>query len=432
MKVAFLVPGSGNMAYCQNCLRDISALKAMRSSEHEVFVVPLYLPTSEALPASGKGGSPVFYGAINCYLSQKIPFYSRMPGFIKSFFDSESALSFAMRFSGATKASSLEDLTMSMLLGEDGRQKGELDRLVLWIEKEKPDIIHISNALLLGVAKQFKEKLGIPLVCTFQDETQWIDGMSKPAAAKIYALITERCTYLDAMVSVSSFYSGVMSKKLSIASENFKTIYPGIDESLYQKSSLPADPPQIVFLSRMSEDSGLGILVDALIEAAGSSSMKGVALTALGGASSEDRRFIGSLRRKLERKGLGKTFNLIWDFEFETRMRTLSSSSLFCVPKISGSAFAYEMLEAFAAGVPALVPDSGAYSEMIGESGAGKVYSPNKPAELASRLEEILGDREGLRSMSEKAIETARAKYSSRQAAEKYLELFAGVLSLKY
>ena len=51
---------------------------------------------------------------------------------------------------GSTSAKGLEEMTVSMLLGEEGQQKEELDHMVNWIAEHcQPDIIHISNALLL-------------------------------------------------------------------------------------------------------------------------------------------------------------------------------------------------------------------------------------------------------------------------------------------
>jgi hypothetical protein len=63
-------------------------------------------------------------------------------------------------------------------LGEQGAQKDELEHMVNWIAEHcKPDVIHISNALLLGLAKRLKEKTGVPVVCSLQDEDVWVDAV---------------------------------------------------------------------------------------------------------------------------------------------------------------------------------------------------------------------------------------------------------------
>jgi len=38
---------------------------------------------------------------------------------------------------------------------------------------EKPELVHLSNALLLGLAETIRKDLGIPVVCSLQDEDVW-------------------------------------------------------------------------------------------------------------------------------------------------------------------------------------------------------------------------------------------------------------------
>jgi len=46
--------------------------------------------------------------------------------------------------------------TLAMLRGEQGPHADEIDRLVQWLaDSEKPDIVHLSNALLIGMARRF-------------------------------------------------------------------------------------------------------------------------------------------------------------------------------------------------------------------------------------------------------------------------------------
>ena len=96
MKVIYLVPGSGNRFYCQNCLRDEALVKEMRLAGLDVVVVPLYLPMADgALAPSPK--SPVFYGAINVYLAQKLPGFGRLPRWCRKAFDGKRLLAWPPR-----------------------------------------------------------------------------------------------------------------------------------------------------------------------------------------------------------------------------------------------------------------------------------------------------------------------------------------------
>ena len=58
-----------------------------------------------------------------------------------------------------------------MLQGEDGFQAVELNGLVKELRDEiKPEVVHISNALLLGLVRSVKRELNVPVVCSLQDE----------------------------------------------------------------------------------------------------------------------------------------------------------------------------------------------------------------------------------------------------------------------
>jgi hypothetical protein len=158
MKIAHIIPGSGGSFYCGNCMRDSKYNRALKDLGHQVIKVPLYLPIFD--DAHDLDEVPVFYGAVNLYLKQQFPIFRHMPAFIEHALDSKSVLEMAARKAGSTRAKGLEGMTISMLLGEDGGQKIELERLVDWLANEaKPDVVHLSNALLLGLAHRIKQRM---------------------------------------------------------------------------------------------------------------------------------------------------------------------------------------------------------------------------------------------------------------------------------
>ena len=85
--------------------------------------------------------------------------------------------------------------------------------MVDWIAEHcKPDVIHISNALLLGLAKRLKEKVGVPIVCSLQDEDVWVDAMQPQFQQSIWDLMHERAEDVDALVAVSNYFADEMKK----------------------------------------------------------------------------------------------------------------------------------------------------------------------------------------------------------------------------
>ena len=68
-----------------------------------------------------------------------------------------------------TNPRNLGALTVSMLRGEEGNQRRSLEELVSWIERgPRPDIVHLSNVLFVGLARELKTRLGVPVVAGLQ------------------------------------------------------------------------------------------------------------------------------------------------------------------------------------------------------------------------------------------------------------------------
>ena len=87
----------------------------------------------------------------------------------------------AARRSGTTNTEGLEDMTLSMIKGENAFPEKELKRLVKYLtENGKPDVIHLSNALIIGLARQLKRYLDVKIVCSLLNEDDWIDEMAEP------------------------------------------------------------------------------------------------------------------------------------------------------------------------------------------------------------------------------------------------------------
>jgi len=206
MKIAYITPGSGDNFYCQNCFRDDELLTSMLVLGQDVRKIPMYLPSG--YNHTDVPGTPVFYGAINLYLREKMPIYRHAPSWLERAFDSQVMLRYAAKKSGSTSASGLEGMTISMLHGEEGRQAAELDNLIQYMSDEiKPDVVHLSNALLLGLARRIKHDVGAQVVCSLQDENEWVDEMDGSQQTVVWSLMAEKAREVDLFIATSRYYS---------------------------------------------------------------------------------------------------------------------------------------------------------------------------------------------------------------------------------
>ena len=428
MKLAFIIPGSGDNIYCQNCFRDDELLKIMLKKGQNIMKVPMYLPSR--MEMSGAPKTPVFYGAVNLYLREKLPFYKYAPSWLVRTFDSDSVLRYAAKKTGSTNAAGLDDLTISMLKGENGRQASELDIMVDYLKKEiRPDVVHLSNALLLGLARRLKQELGALVVCSLQDENQWVDEMDKEHREAVCRLITEKSEDVDGFISTSRFYKEKAEKEFCLPGEKIVVIRGGIDLEGYEPSPLPFEPPVIGYLCRLSEYFGLGILVDAFILLKKDPRFEGLKLHVTGGYTGLDKPFLSAQVKKIAKLGYGRDFHIFKDFDKASRIRFLKSLTLLSVPVPAGEAFGGYQVEALAAGVPVVQPDVGVYPEFVESTGGGVIYRPNTAEALASALAELLLDRDKVRQHGFKGRESVMSSYSMNDMAGNIIDYYNSLLS---
>lgn len=392
MRIAQILPGSGSRFYCENCGRDDTLRSALAVLGHEVVVGHLYLPSSPE-PEQPVAPAPVFYGAVNLYLHHRFPALPR-PRWAQRLLDSNGLLAIAGRLSGATDAAGLGDLTLSMLRGEEGGQAQELERLVRWLADVRPDVVHLSNCLLLGIARRVRRELDVPVACSLQDEHTWIDALSGPEQERAWAILRERAADVDLFLPVSAYYADFMGARLALPSARLVVVPIGIDVQGFDCAQAPpSGPPAIGFLSRVCEPMGAGILAEAfaLLDSAGR--LPGLRLRFAGGSTPQDRPFLRSLRRRLGRLGLLDRVDFAHSFARGERIRFLSSLSVLSVPVRGPEAFGTFVLEALAAGVPVVQPRQGGFPELVEATGGGALYEPNTPQALAAALEPLLLDR---------------------------------------
>lgn len=392
MNIMHIIPGSGGSFYCGNCLRDSKYVQAMRKSDHRVTKLPMYLPLfADEHDLSRE--IPVFYGAISIYMKQLFPIFRKAPSWVDNALNSKPMLKLASKFAGSTRAKGLEEMTVSMLLGEEGQQKDELQRMVDWIvENCEPDVIHLSNALLLGLAQQLSERLNVPVVCSLQDEDVWVDVMKPSARDSVWKLMSNKADHVTSFISVSDFYAGVMKEKMEIPDEKLSTVHIGVDPADYIYQPASEKKRNIGYVSRMCFENGLDILIDAFILLKKKEGYEDVGLVLTGGSTGDDRKYLSEIRGKLKEHGLQEQVEFHEEFEEEGLREYFKKVSMVSVPVRNGEAFGIYLLECMASGVPVVQPALGAFPEIVGLTGGGVIYESNTPEALSESLEKLLLD----------------------------------------
>ncbi|MEW6742165.1 MAG: glycosyltransferase family 4 protein [Planctomycetota bacterium] len=424
MRIALLTPGAGGSFYCENCVRDLDLVRAQRALGHDAFMVPLYLPVP-SVTASERAGSRVFFGGVNVYLQQRWVLFRRTPRWVDRLFDARWLLEWAARRAGTTRAVDLGATTISMLRGEHGRQAKELARLVDWLGSvERPDIVFLSNALLIGAAHRLRETLRLPVACGLQGEHVFLDELREADRGLAWRTLREHAGEVDLFVAASRFYRDFMIERLGLAPERVRVVPNGValdDDDGRARSREPV----IGYLSRMCRGGGLDILAEALILMERGGKVRNFRLRAAGGKTADDDDFVAAVRARLDANGLGGRFEILPNLSGESKRAFLRSLSVLSVPSTFGEAFGLFVLEALATGVPVVQPRSGAFSELIEATGGGLLCAPADPASLAQCLEKLLLDPALAQELGERGRQNVRAHFAVEKTAQALIDVFA-------
>lgn len=419
MRILHLTPGTGSF-HCGSCLRDNALIKALRAHGHDAMIVPLYLPMITDADDAGEG-APVRVGGISLYLQHKMPFFHRLPAFVRRWLDDEKRLRWAAKHMGMTSARDLGEMTVGSLLGEKGRQWPEWRRLVDWIATEvKPDVVTLSNALLMGLVPAIRKATGAPIVCCLQGEDAFLDTLVEPYRTQSWKLVQELARSVTKFVAPSKFYADVMAQRMGVPSNQITVVYNGLNFDAYEGGRMDPATPTIGYLARMIHGKGLGTLVGAFIALAKRNTVPNVKLRIAGAKMAMDDAYIRELQHKLETAKLSGRVSWEPNLSFEDKVRFLHEVTVFSVPATYGEAFGLYVAEAQACGTPVVQPRHGAFPEILAATQGGVMCEPDDPEALSQALEELLLDESKRRQMGEAGKANARTRFSAARMAERF------------
>jgi len=419
MNIVYLITGSGGSFYCGNCFRDMLYIKAIRKVPGiNVTAIPLYLPP-DGSDIDTDFDKHVFFGAISMYLREKIPFFRKMPAFLDKVFDASPMLKIAARQAGTTRTEGLENLTLNMIKGDNAMREQEVDRLVTYLLKDsKPDAIHLSNALIIGLASQLKKRLNVRIICSLQNEDDWIDEMVEPYRYRAWKMIAEEAVHVDAFISPSKYYKDLFITKTGVSGSNIHVVPSGIESQEDHPASVNKHSPSIGYYCRVSYQNGFDKLVDAFINIKTNDKIAGLTLHVCGGFTSDDKPFIKDQIKKITDHGFKSFVKIYPEFQGSSKQEFFRNIDIMSVPVRKYDAYGLYILEANAAGVPVVQPATGAFPEILDKTGGGIIYYPDNEEELTASLIKLLNDNSLIRSLGK----TGQIKVKEELTLEKMSE----------
>jgi glycosyltransferase involved in cell wall biosynthesis len=450
MRIAYITAGAAGM-YCGSCLHDNTLAAALLELGEDVLLVPTYTPLRTDEPDVSIGR--IFFGGINVYLQEKLPLFRHTPWWFDRLLDNPALLERVTRGAASVDPGQLGGMTVSMLRGEAGHQRKEVEKLVQWLlEDVKPDIVHLSNSMQIGMARLIRERCGPPVVCQLSGEDLFLEKLPPPFYEEARAHLRERAADVDAFVTLNNYYADFMADYLTVDRERIHVVPHGVKLEGHalnkppakpgaasgrtsQPPALPGDnrdqPSVIGFFARICEDKGLHLLVEACEQLATRDDVPPFVLHAAGYLGEGDRPYLEKLEARVAAGLLAGRFKYLGELDRPQKIAFLQSLDIFSTPTMYRESKGLPALEAMANAVPVVLPDHGSFTEMVADTGGGVLHRPHDAADLAEKLAGLLWDPVRATQLGLAGQQAIQDRYHATAMARQTLELYRTLISGK-
>lgn len=177
----------------------------------------------------------------------------------------------------------------------------------------------------------------------------------------------------------------------------------------------------LLFVGRLSEEKGISILIDAYIE----QNLR-VPLKIVGD---------GPLRQRLQAKVHNSDYAHVIEFlGFQDKSVVLSlmqHANLLVFPSIWYEGFPLAIAEAFACGLPVLVPKLGGLTEIVEYGVNGLYFEAGNSHDLAEKIKWVTTRRDVILTLSKGALSSYKTKYSSEENYQQLIKIYQQLIDKK-
>ena len=414
--------------YCGSCLRDNAMATELIARGHDVMLLPVYTPTLTDEP--NVSNDHVALGGISAYLEQYVPMFRKTPRWLDRIWDSKTVLNLATRRSISVNPKMLGEMTVSVLKGEDGFQRKEIDKLIEWLTvQDTPDVINLPYSLLLGMAGPLKRALKVPILCTLQGEDLFLDNLQEPYRTDSINLIRDHLPHANLFLSVSQYYADFMSGYLGIPREKIRVVPLGINPQGFDlRESTDVGPYTIGFLARIAPEKGLHVLAEAYRIMRESGELPEARLEAAGYMAADAKPYLEGIQKRLRDAGLEREFHYRGVLDRAEKIAFLRKLDVMSVPATYDEPKGVSLLEAMACGVPLVQPRRGSFTEIVENTGGGLLVQPDDPQSLAEGILKIVRNQKLAEELSANGFRGVREQYSAANMADRVLEAYESAI----
>lgn len=432
--IAIVTAGAGGM-FCGSCLNDNTLASALTRQGVDVQLIPTYTPirTDDRDMSIDR----VFFGGINVFLEQKSRLWGYVPRPVRKVLDHPQLIRWLTAGRIKTNAKLLGPLTISMLRGEAGRQRSDVAQIVNWLAHEmRPGLVQLTNLLIAGFVPALKKTYNVPVLVCLQGDDIFLNQLPIDYRSRALNEMRRLDQSIDGYLVHSDFYADFMSSFLSVSRGKFHRIPLGIQLDGFAVppgNRVPeSDSKSMVtigYLARLAPEKGLHLLCEAFCQLMRRPGLPPLRLRVAGWLGPDHQAYADHCFQTVRDAGFGAALEYVGEVDRPGKFRFLQEADLLCVPSPYREPKGIYALEGLAAGLPIVVPDHGAFPEIVRNTGGGRLFTPNNVAALVDCLAELVGSparRKELGSTGQAGVQQHHSAAAMASAAQSvYRQLLA-------
>jgi len=141
-----------------------------------------------------------------------------------------------------------------------------------------------------------------------------------------------------------------------------------------------------------------------------------------------DQPYLRRISDNVEKQGLGARFAYLGELSRSDKLAFLQSLDVMTMPTVYRESKGLPVLEAWANGIPVVVPEHGAFPEMIADTGGGSLFKPGDARSLAERLAELLSAPQRAAELGRKGQQAVRQRHRAELMAQRTIALYRSLL----
>ncbi|RLG13551.1 MAG: hypothetical protein DRN66_03980 [Candidatus Nanohalarchaeota archaeon] len=316
-----------------------------------------------------------------------------------------------------------QEILDSILLGSGGKLKREVKKMENKFKKNRIELVNTCSVLWSGIISDMN--MDLTHIATLQGYDMIIGAYPQDYRENVIDKLKENAKQTDSFIAISKYYAKKAGRELNIPLNKIDVVYNGVDTTLYKPKNVKkkSDVFSITYLGRITPVKGALNLVFAAKHLK-EENYKKFQIIISGNIDRNDIDYLNVLKKYIALFGMEKIIEFKFNISQREKIALLNRTDVVVYPTIYPEPFGLVPIESMACGTPVILPDHGAFTEIIEETKGGLLCKPNDSVDLSEKIISLIEDKDLLKRLSETGLKNIKEKFNASVFAKNILEVY--------